>query len=79
MRLALGHVHFGAAAPDHDEPIETVRLLERLATRGGWFVPVSTLLDHLRSVGLGSPIGALDRRAIELRWLRHAICRGAGD
>jgi len=77
--ISIVATHVAAGFVQHGQVNrETVRLLEQLATRGGWFVPVSTLLDHLRGVGLGSPIGELARRAIELRWLRHAMCRGAG-
>ena len=57
---------------------ETRRLLELLATKDGWFVPVSTLLDHLQHLGFGRPISPAERRLIELRWLRHALRRGVG-
>lgn len=58
---------------------ETRRLLQLLATKDGWFVPVSTLLDYLRVQGLGQPIPASERRILELRWLFHAIQRGVGS
>jgi hypothetical protein len=57
---------------------ETRRLLELLAEKDGWFVPVSTLLDSLRLQGLGQPIPLVERRLLELRWLCHALRRGVG-
>jgi len=45
------------------------QLMERLATKNGWFVPVSTLLDFL-SERAGDPmLTASERRALERRWL----------
>lgn len=58
---------------------ETRRLLELFAARDGWFVPVSTLLDYLRLQGFGRPIPFGERRALEFRWLFHAIRRGVGS
>jgi hypothetical protein len=54
------------------------KLLESLAARDGWFVPVSTLLDHLRGQQYGKPLGWLERRATELRWATGAARRGVG-
>lgn len=69
---AAGLVHHGEVHP------ETRRLLEQLAGKCGWFVPVSTLLDYLRHHGFGGPIPPRERRMIEWRWLYHALRRGAG-
>ena len=57
---------------------DTRRLLESLAEKDGWFVPVSTLLDYLRLQGLGAPIPLRERYIMELRWLYYAIRRGTG-
>jgi len=54
------------------------RLLETMAARNGWFVPVSTLLDHLRSHGFNQPLSWLERRVNEIRWARGAVQRGIG-
>jgi hypothetical protein len=53
-----------------------VRLMERLAARNGWFVPVSTLLDHLRAHRPETALTDAQRRQLEWRWLRHKVCRG---
>ena len=54
------------------------KVLEAMAARNGWFVPVSTLLDHLRAQGLGKPLGWLQRCASEIRWAKAAFHRGIG-
>lgn len=45
-------------------------LMERLAARNGWFVPVSTLLDHIVACRGLAVLTASQRRALERRWLR---------
>ena len=52
-------------------------LMTRLAARDGWFVPVTTLLDHLRSQGGEGQITGGERRALERRWLRSKIRVGS--
>lgn len=49
------------------------RLMERLAERNGWFVPVSTLLDHLVAQRGITTLTAGERGALERRWLRSKI------
>jgi hypothetical protein len=51
-------------------------LMERLASKNGWFVPVSTLLDHI--VAQRGPLTLSDRQRgqLERRWLRHKLTRG---
>jgi len=46
----------------------TEQLLRRLATRDGWFVPVSTLLDFLREEKQTSIIPAAELVSMERRW-----------
>lgn len=48
-------------------------LMERLAARNGWFVPVSTLLDYLVEQRGITVLAARQRRALERRWLRSKI------
>ena len=45
------------------------RLIEALAARGGWFVPTSDILDHLRSSGGGKDIRPGELAALERRWI----------
>jgi hypothetical protein len=53
-----------------------VELMERLAKKDGWFVPVTTLLDYLRQRRSTTTIGRAQRLALEARWLRHKIGHG---
>lgn len=52
----------------------TARLLEQLANRGGWLVPVGELLDRCAATGV-SPIASWTRTRLEMRWLRDAVLR----
>jgi hypothetical protein len=45
------------------------QLMERIARRNGWFVPVSTLLDYLAAQHGATTISAAERRGLERRWL----------
>jgi len=51
-------------------------LMERLAKKNGWFVPVSTLLDQLRRRHADRSITESQRRALESRWLWEKLFRG---
>jgi hypothetical protein len=76
--VAIVSTHFGKGFVSGgcvDSRVE--RLLRRLAAKGGWFVPVATLLDHLRASGLGQRIRASQRLALELRWFADARVRRA--
>jgi hypothetical protein len=52
------------------------RLMERLATMDGWFVPAGTLLDYLRERGAGRAITDAQRAELERRWLLHKVRYG---
>lgn len=52
------------------------QLMERLAYRPGWFVPVSPLLDYLREKNGGHIITADERSALERKWLWEKLRRG---
>jgi len=48
-------------------------LMDRLCRKNGWFVPVSTLLDHLReSNGLPNVTGP-ERHALERAWVKYKM------
>jgi hypothetical protein len=51
-------------------------LMRRLAAKKGWFVPVSTLLDHLAADGVPS-VSRAHRNALERRWLRSKLIVGS--
>jgi hypothetical protein len=68
--LACGFLDQGRLQP------EFRRLLERLARKKGWFVPVSTVLDHLREKNGGHVITAAERSRLERKWLFHKLLSG---
>lgn len=57
---------------------EIDRILAHIAAKPGWFVPVSTLLDHLRrhAPGAGRSLGGLALLRLEARYLLHRIADG---
>jgi hypothetical protein len=48
-------------------------LIKRLATKNGWFVPVSTLLDYLRKNNGDYIITRAQRAMLERKWLWHKL------
>jgi hypothetical protein len=74
--VCIMYTHFGLRFCDNGalHP-EFVRLMQRLAKKNGWFVPVSTLLDHLgkRRNDPTIPRGELGR--LERRWLAQRLRR----
>lgn len=50
-----------------------VRLMERIAAKNGWFVPVSELLDYLLAQKKVMTISAMQRFFLEARWLKFKI------
>lgn len=74
--VCIMYTHFGLRFCDNGtlNP-EFVRLMKRLAAKNGWFVPVSTLLDHLakRRDDATIPRGELAR--LERRWLLQRLRR----
>jgi hypothetical protein len=48
-------------------------LMERLARKNGWFVPVSNLLDYLMEQKGEKSISSTERMLLELRWLLYKI------
>ena len=51
-------------------------LMERLAKKDGWFVPTSTLLDHLLAVNGHREITDRQRGRLERKWLCEKILIG---
>ena len=51
-------------------------LITRLAGKNGWFVPVTTLLDYLAGQQGLTVLTAVQRRALEWRWLRSKAMVG---
>jgi len=71
------YTHFAHGFVEHGRLVPRfVRLMERLARRDGWFVPVSVLLDHLLARRADPVITAAQRAALERRWLVHKVRYG---
>jgi hypothetical protein len=51
-------------------------LIERLSRKNGWFVPVSTLLEHLRAARGDTVITNRERASMEWNWLRRKLVKG---
>jgi hypothetical protein len=51
-------------------------LVRRIARKNGWFVPVSTLLDHLRSLQGVTMLTAAQRRRLQWRWFAYKLVAG---
>lgn len=73
------YTHFGHGFHDGTLHPRFRELMTRLARRNGWFVPVSTLLDHLAgSQTLAErSITPAQRRSLERRWLLHKVRYGS--
>jgi hypothetical protein len=71
------YAHFGHGFVENGRLLPRfVELMERLSRKNGWFVPVSTLLEYLRSRQGVTQLTDGDRRRLELRWLREKLLRG---
>jgi hypothetical protein len=72
------YTHFGHGYVQHGRLHPGFRRqMERLAKRGGWFVPVSTLLEHLAAAKKGPTILTdIQREHLEQRWLWEKLFRG---
>jgi hypothetical protein len=66
--------HFGAGFCNRGGiHAEFERLMRRLARLNGWFVPVTTLLDHLRKTRENSIITRSELAKMERRWFADKI------
>ena len=75
--VAILATHLGKGYAENGRVnIETERLLVALSKRNGWFVPVGTLLEHLRAQGNGGTIPAAEWRRMQWRWLASTLKRG---
>lgn len=68
------HLGKGFVARGRVDP-RVERILRRVAGRNGWFVPVASMLDALRSSQASSPITHVARMRLEWTWLVHSIRR----
>lgn len=73
------YTHFGKGFYEHRTlNHQFVEVMERLARRPGWFVPVSELLDYIAQARGGVHVLThRERTWLERRWLRHKIIAGS--
>lgn len=75
------YTHFGARGFRQDGRLDKrfVALMERLAAKGGWFVPVGELLDYLRALQPHPVIAPHRRNWLEMKWLleKATVNRGS--
>lgn len=75
--VCIVYTHFASGfVEDGKVQRETESLLRRLSQKGGWFVPVSTLLDHLLGLRKEEVLSRRERAAMELRWFAGKMLRG---
>lgn len=69
----IAYTHFGFGFAENGRLNDDFRrLMTRLAGLGGYFAPVSTILDHLRArPGWREKIGSLDLQRLQWRWLQE--------
>ncbi len=75
--VCIMYTHF-ASGFVRDGKLDPVfrRLMTRLASKDGWFVPVCTLLDRLREQHTDSNISREELAVMENRWLRERLSLG---
>jgi hypothetical protein len=68
------YTHFGAGfAPDGRLDPRFERVMRDVAARDGWFVPATTLLDHLAAQRGVHVLDRFERASLERRWLLHKV------
>lgn len=71
------YTHFGHQfVQDGKLNPEFRRLMTRMAAKNGWFVPVSTLLDHLRAIRGIHVLTSSERSHLERSWLAAKLVYG---
>jgi hypothetical protein len=74
------YTHFGAADFYESEQLNSdfKRLMQRLSSKNGWFVPVSTLLDYIQHERGNHVISAQERHRLERKWLLEKVFKTRG-
>ncbi|MEA3458729.1 MAG: hypothetical protein U9R21_08650 [Candidatus Thermoplasmatota archaeon] len=75
--IVYTHLAYGFANNGSCDSVFTARITD-LASRDGWFVPASKILDYLRKNGQGGgDIGYFQRIYLEFRWLFEKMIYGS--
>ena len=74
--ICIISTHFGKGfVKDNELHKETKYLLAKLATRNGWFVPVSVAMDFLKNRGKNGYINDFALFILEFKWFLHTVKR----
>lgn len=74
--VCIVSTHFGKGFTKHGRLHPDCKtVLDELAARQGWFVPVAQLLDYLTTVQTPRCIGRTAARRLEYRWLRDVVLK----
>jgi len=74
--VCIVYTHFGDGFVKNGKVNDgTKKLLIELSKRNGWFVPVSTLLDHLREQRIAGECTLLERLRMEFTWVFQNILK----
>lgn len=75
------YTHFGAADFREDGVLSARfrQIMRRLSQKNGWFVPVSTLLDHIQMERGRHVISRTERNRLEQKWLTHKVFVARGS
>ncbi len=77
--VCIAYTHFGAGFCVNGEIHHRFeQLLRRFVAKGGWFVPVCELLDHLSAQRTEHRIDTRELAAMENRWLWYKVRHGTG-
>lgn len=75
--LCIAYTHFGHGFVDNGKlSPRFCELIRRLSRKPGWFVPVATVLDHLKPAAGCTVLDDRKRAWLERRWLREKIFHG---
>ena len=75
--VCIAYTHFGMYFVEGGKVHpKTKELLHELSMRDGWFVPVSTLLDYLRTQQSSETRSLLERFNMEFRWFLTKVFHG---
>ncbi len=76
--VCIVYTHFASGFVQNGKVNTTTKeLLTELSKRNGWFVPVSTLLDFLRTKQRRETLSVFEHLTMEIRWFLSKMIRGS--
>ncbi len=75
--MCIMYTHYGKGFVENGKlDADFSRLTTRLSKKNGWFVPVTTLMDHLHSIHGTKIITSRELARLESRWLMSKLLHG---